>query len=63
MPRERRIPNLSPATCAGSQSNSEAAAPDQTLIEELEKEIPQVRSSMMTAVCNVNSISPLDTDL
>ena len=58
---ERGFPII-PCDLCGSQSNLKRAR-IKRLIEDLEKEIPHVRSSMMTAVGNVIPSHLLDTDL
>jgi len=58
---ERGFPII-PCDLCGSQSNLKRAR-IKRLIEDLEKEVPHVRSSMMTALGNVIPSHLLDTDL
>jgi tRNA 2-thiocytidine biosynthesis protein TtcA len=58
---EKQFPII-PCNLCGSQPNLKRAR-IKRLIEELEKEIPHIRSSMMTALSNVTGSHLLDTDL
>jgi tRNA 2-thiocytidine biosynthesis protein TtcA len=58
---EKQFPII-PCNLCGSQPNLKRAR-IKRLIEELEKEIPNIRSSIMTALSNVTSSHLLDTDL
>jgi tRNA 2-thiocytidine biosynthesis protein TtcA len=58
---EKQFPII-PCNLCGSQPNLKRAR-IKNLITELEKEIPHIRSSMMTALSNVTGSHLLDTDL
>ncbi|MEP6923916.1 MAG: tRNA 2-thiocytidine(32) synthetase TtcA [Pyrinomonadaceae bacterium] len=59
--QERQFPII-PCNLCGSQPNLKRARVKK-IVEELEKEIPHVRSSILTALTNVNPSHLLDADL